>query len=99
MLVSFTKPLTTGSEAGLPCRVLPKESHSSQDSAKRNMQREGLVGWIFYVIKQHLDRQNTNVDTNTQVIALVALVGCQEKPRVGEDGRPLLNRPQVELCR
>ena len=61
------------------------------------MQREGLVGWIFYVIKQHLDRQNTNIDT--QVIALAALVGCQEKPRVGEDGRPLLNRPQVELCR
>ena len=34
-----------------------------------------------------------------QVVLLAAVVGGQEKPRLGKDGRPLLNRPQMELCR
>jgi len=32
------------------------------------------------------------------VILGVGVVMGQEKPRVGEDGRPLLNKPKVELC-
>lgn len=35
-------------------------------------------------------------------LLLVTLVGfslCQEKPRLGKDGRPLLNKPKLDLCK
>ena len=33
------------------------------------------------------------------VVAVIAVVNGQEKPRLGSDGRPLLNKPNVELCK
>jgi len=33
------------------------------------------------------------------VAALAGDVRAQEKPRLGKDGRPLLNRPKLELCK
>jgi len=32
------------------------------------------------------------------VIMINTLVRCQDKPRVGQDGRPLLNKPKVDMC-
>ena len=31
--------------------------------------------------------------------AAVLMAEAQEEPRIGEDGRPLLNKPKVELCK
>jgi hypothetical protein len=33
------------------------------------------------------------------LLSLAALAGAQEKPRLGDDGRPLLNKPKLELCK
>ena len=33
------------------------------------------------------------------MVMMVTMVGCQDKPRVGQDGRPLLNKPKVEMCK
>ena len=32
------------------------------------------------------------------VMMINTLVRCQDKPRVGQDGRPLLNKPKVDMC-
>ena len=32
------------------------------------------------------------------VMMISTLVRCQDKPRVGQDGRPLLNKPKVDMC-
>ena len=32
------------------------------------------------------------------VMLINILVRCQDKPRVGQDGRPLLNKPKVDMC-
>merc|ERR1739844_893820 len=32
------------------------------------------------------------------VMLINILVRCQDKPRVGQDGRPLLNKPKVDKC-
>ena len=35
----------------------------------------------------------------TLIIVMVGVVLAQDKPRVGEDGRPLLNKPRLEMCK
>ena len=32
-------------------------------------------------------------------LACIVIVIGQDKPRVGEDGRPLLNKPRVDMCK
>ena len=44
----------------------------------------------------HIMVSQTLVNTLTVTGVLVL---AQEKPRVGEDGRPLLNKPKVDLCK
>ena len=36
---------------------------------------------------------------STLIIVMVGVVLAQDKPRVGEDGRPLLNKPRLEMCK
>ena len=33
------------------------------------------------------------------VLLVISVVDGQDKPRLGADGRPLLNKPKVELCK
>ena len=33
------------------------------------------------------------------VLAVSAVVLGQDKPRIGPDGRPMLNKPKVDLCK
>ena len=50
--------------------------------------------------KQSLrDCRGGNMKTILLIVSLAVAVLGQDKPRVGQDGRPLLNKPRVDMCK
>ena len=61
------------------------------------------VGQLLRFVRAAKDRTGSDRKFMMKVAIIIVmmintLVRCQDKPRVGQDGRPLLNKPKVDMC-
>ena len=49
-------------------------------------------------IRNILDKMRGKLFAISALLCAVYLASAQEEPRLGSDGRPLLNKPVLELC-